>query len=356
MQLNSRKIVDLSEVYGLDEDLIGKKAYEIGLLWKLGIPLSSGFVVTTEFFKEFLRQTRIDNEIEKIQAINHPALSDSVEKLFYPIKKQIMQKHMPQELTTQLHKFYRELSGTFNEKPLDIYSSSFDNKSISFSDIKGDANLILKIKTIWSSSFTKPVAVVIQEYISSGVNGRIITDNPTIDKKLTKDQANKLIDYCKIIRKHFYFPYEIEYAIRRDKLFVVKISPFTDNVSKTAQHIVSNKIHRQKILTKGISINPGIVTGPVKVLRNTYKNAVVKKGEIAVMPKLDASLFGKIKNAKAVIVNSISTTSLDKALCRKSIHVPTVICAKNATEVFRNGNVVTVNGMTGEIYSGGLIY
>ena len=63
-----------------------------------------------------------------------------------------------------------------------------------------------------------------------------------------------------------------------------------------------------------------------------------------------------MKSAKAVVIDSILPNSLSKALFRRDFQIPTVEGVKNATKLFQNGNVITVNGVSGEIYSGGLVY
>ncbi|MDP2585246.1 MAG: PEP-utilizing enzyme, partial [Candidatus Levybacteria bacterium] len=217
------------------------------------------------------------------------------------------------------------------------------------------ANLILKIKTIWSMFLTDPVAIVVQENIKFDTKGKVFTDNPSLDKKLTKQQMNKLIDYCSTIRKHFYFPYEIEYAVSNDIIFITKVNPFTGIVEDPIKPEVQKK-SKQKVLLKGIPINPGIVTGRVKILHNKYGVIDIKKEDIVVLSRLDPSIFERMKNAKAVIIDSISPNSLNKTLYRKNFQIPTIEGTGNATKMFRNGNVVTVNGTSGEIYSGGLVY
>lgn len=348
MQTNSHYIADFSQIYKMDDDSVGKKARELGILWKLDIPLPKGFVITDKFFKEFLFLTEIDREIKEAKAISHPALSNSVKNLFHDIRKQIMRGHIPERLAVELHKSYRKLSGTFREKPIDMFSSTLNNKTIVFLNVKGDANFILKIKKIWSMSLGEPVSIIVQENISSEIKGKIFTDNQIADKRLTNAQMNKLADYCKIIQKYFYFPKEIEYAVKKGKIFISKINPFTGYASKSSG---------RKILIKGMSVNPGIVTGPVKILNDKRGVIEARRGEIAIIPDFDLSLFKRIKNAKAIVVDSASARYLNKALYRKSFsNPPTVIGIKNAVKVFRNGNVVTVNGISGEIYSGGLLY
>jgi len=348
-------IIDFSEISKADEDLVGKKAHELGIISKLGIPLPEGFVITTEFFKEFLRLTGIDKEIKKVQALNHPAISDSIKKLFHPIQKQVMHQHILQTLTVELHKFYRKLSGIFKDQSLNVFSSSYNNKSIIFSGVLGDANLILKIKTIWSMSLEEPVAIAVQKNIKSGIKGKIFTQNPTTDKKLTEKQMNKLIDYCNIIQKHFYFPKVLDYIIVKDKIYITAIKPFTGRVEELPKPVVENR-KSQKVLIKGISINHGIATGRVKILLSQHNGIEVKKGEVIVLPNLDSSMLKEIVNAKAVVIDPILPNSLEKALYRKTFKIPTIEGVKNATRMLQDGSVVTVNGYSGEIYSGGLVY
>lgn len=354
MGLISRYIIDFAHVYKEDEDLVGKKAHELGILRKLSVLLPDGFIITSEFFKEYLRVTGIDREISKVQAQDHPAIADTIKKLFHPVQEQIINKHIPPVLSVQLHKFYRKLSGIFNEASMNIFSSSSNNKSITFSDVKGDTNLILKIKTIWSMTLEKPVAIVVQKNMQSKIKGKILTNNPIINKKLTEAQMNKLLDYCKIIQKHFYFPKEIEYMIKNGKIFVTKINPFTGTVSKVFEPKTQNIA--KNVLVKGHTVNPGIVTGPVKILHNRHNDIDIKKGDIVVLPNLSPSLFKKMKNAKAIIIDSIFSNALDKTLYREAFKIPTIEGVSNAAKIFKNGKVVTVNGISGEIYSGGLIY
>jgi len=354
MGLTSSYVIDVSDIHKSDEDLVGKNAYDLGMLWKLGVPLPNGFVVTMQFHDDFFKKSDINNEIKKLKALNHPSLSNSVEELFEPARIKIMHTHIPQSLVFDLHKFYKRLSGKFKETSVNIFSSSKTDKSIFFLNIKGDANIVLKIKTIWSSFMDNPTAIIILKNIKSEMHGKIFTNQPIVDKNLSEEQINKLIKYCKIIQDYFYFPKEIEYVINKGKIYIIKINPFTGIVNESFKQTLNHK--KQKILAKGISLNSGIATGPVRVLCNDYGSIEIRKGEIAVLSKLKTSSFKSVKNAKAIIVDSVLPNSLAKTLYRKGFQVPIVEGVKNATRILQNGNIITVNGMNGEIYSGGLIY
>lgn len=352
MGLNSHHIIDFVSIDKVDLDLVGKKAYELGQLKSLGIPIPDGFVITASFFKKFFDLSGLSAKIAHVQSLNHPAIKESVAKLFIPIKKEIMHTAIPQDLAREIYKSYKKISGVFKEQSLNIFTSSLNNKFTVFSDIKGDANLILKIKIILADHLEKPVPVVVQKNIKSKVKGKMLTDDLSISKKnlLTKEQINKLIYYSQKIQKHFYFPQEINYAIEKEKIYItlVKTPIIREVLESKPQH---KKL--KKILAKGICINPGIVTGPAHVI-NDQDFTQLKSGEIAVIPELTAKIDLKIKKAKAVVLDAVPRGQ-DVMYYRKDIRMPTVIGVKNATKILSNGNVITVNGINGEIYQGGLV-
>lgn len=328
-------MLPFSKIYKEDLDVVGKKAVELAQLQRLGIPIPDGFVISTNFFKKFLDQTGISEKIKDAQKLNHPAIAGSIEKLFDPIKKQIMRTHIPESLTLELHKFYKKHAGLFKDKSLNIFSSSpKDIKSIIFKNVKGDANFVLKIKEIWASTILNPVAIIVQKNINSKVKGSTDTNNP----------AKELEQISKKIQKYFYFHKVIDYVIENNKIYITAIKPFTG--------VISQNKKKQNVLIKGIPINPGIVTGPVKILSSNHFQ--IKNGEIIVIPKLNKSLFWKVKKAKALVADKILLSSYEQMIFRRSIKIP-MVNAGNATKILQNGNIITVNGTSGEIYKGGLI-
>lgn len=332
-----------SKIYKEDLDIVGKKALELAELVRLGIPIPDGFVITTDFFNKFLNQTGITHKINEIKKLDHPSIRDSVVKLFEPVKEEIMHTHIPNNLVSELHNFYKKLVGPFNDNSLNLFtSSSSNNKSLMYENIKGDANFLIKIKEIWASNLHNPVAIIVQRNVKSKTKGTITTNNPP---KGFENIAQK-------IQKYFYFPKVLEYVIEKNKIYITTILPFTGKVEELVKQI-NKKI--RKVLIKGNSINPGIVTGYVKVLRKNHDSIKTLSDKIIVLPRLDISIYLKLKKAKAIVVEDVLRNSYDKMVYRKNIKIPTIEGIKNATGLLQNGNVITVNGISGEIYKGGLV-
>ncbi|MBI4096667.1 MAG: hypothetical protein HY425_03025 [Candidatus Levybacteria bacterium] len=303
MGTNSRHIINFSQLYKYDLDEVGKKAHQIGILEHLGVSIPEGFAI-------------------------------------------LCSADLSVSLIKEIHRAYKRLSGLFSEASVNIFTSDRSNKFVIFFDVKGDANLIHKIQTVWTSKTKKPIAIVVQKNIKSKIGGKFVT-NDYINNNRNAQFAN----FAKKIQNYFYFPQEVDYKVYKGKIYVTAIRPLTKISEKkpTAQ----NRRER-KILAKGTSLNPGIITGSVRILRNQdyYQ---VKNNEIAVIPQLNKLLYSKISKAKAVIVDSELASSYDKMIYRKNIKTPTIMGAKNATHILQNGNIITINGSTGEIYSGGLM-
>ena len=228
MRTNSHRIIDFSRVDKVDLDLTGKKAYILGELKYLNIPIPDGFIITNLFFDEFLQRTGILQEIVNIKNSIHPALYECLPKLFEPIQKKIMRTYVPQHLAIELYSFYRKLTGVFKEPAVNIYSCVKKGKSIAFCDTKGDANLVIKIKKLLAYYLDKPFSVIVQKAVKSKNKKSIITNDPALSDP-------NLLKLAKKIQNHFYFPYEIEYFIEKGKIFVTEIKPFTGIVRKLAK-------------------------------------------------------------------------------------------------------------------------
>lgn len=356
MRYNSHHIIDFSEIDNIDSDLMGKNAYLLGELKYLRIPIPDGFVIMPFLFKKFLEKTGILEDIKKIQKLSHPSIESSMTKLFFPIQDKILHTHLPKDLAFELHEYYRKLSDPFKESTLNIFTSPMKGRVLRFSSVKGDANFLLKIKEIWALQFQTPTSIVVQKNIQSKVKGKFST-NESIENKqnsLNSSQISKLAGFAKKIQKHLYFPQEVEFVIEKNKIYITSVKPLTITMPQPMKPVAqARKIN--KLLSKGIPLNPGIATGLVRILRNQdyYQ---VKKDEIAVVPQLNKILLSKIFKAKAIIVDSKLSSEYDKMNYRKNIKVPTVMGVKDAIKIFQNRSVVTVNGINGEIYSGGLIY
>lgn len=113
------------------------------------------------------------------------------------------------------------------------------------------------------------------------------------------------------------------------------------------------KVHTiGKILLKGTGIGKETVYG--KVCIGSSKEELMdkfKEGHILVSKYTDKDLVEFMEKAKAVIVENGGLTS-HAAIVGLNLGIPTIVGAKNATSILKDGDVITADAVTGLVYKG----
>lgn len=118
----------------------------------------------------------------------------------------------------------------------------------------------------------------------------------------------------------------------------------TTNLIKV--HIVGN------IAAKGIGVGQHAVTGKVAVIRDLDKDASkVEDGDILVVVSTDKDVVPLMKKASAFIVEEGGITS-HAAIVGIALGKPVIVGVKNAMDLFRDGQTVTMDTVRGVIYKG----
>jgi pyruvate,water dikinase len=103
-----------------------------------------------------------------------------------------------------------------------------------------------------------------------------------------------------------------------------------------------NKLHGQPV-------SPGRFSGKVRVINSISKNTKLAKNEILVTRSIDPGQTHAFLLAGALILEVGGILSHGAILARE-FNIPTVAAVKNATQIFKNGQKIIVNGSRGEIY------
>ena len=197
-----------------------------------------------------------------------------------------------------------------------------------------------------------------QEKLLTMKNGKteeIMVPGKLVDKvKLTDDDIITLAKIGQKLQEHYYFPQDTEWAKEKDKLYIVQTRPIT-TIEKTAkvardEKVLDNSTSIAPIL-KGIPASPGIGSGIVKILKSPKEIDRIEKGDVLVAPMTSPDYVPAMKKASAIITNEGGMTS-HAAIVSREMGTPCVVGAKDATKILKDGQIVTVNGKTGEIYPG----
>ena len=202
---------------------------------------------------------------------------------------------------------------------------------------------------------TKEIASQEKMMVKSGLSNKIKKVSLFTKKKqkITDDQIEDLFKLGQKLEKHYYFPQDVEWSIYGRDIYIVQTRPITtisDGKSKKPEKEIT---HDEQIL-KGDGASPGIATGHVRILHSASEIGKLLPGEVLVTKQTNPDFVPAMKKACAIITDSGGRTS-HAAIVSRELGIPAVVGSDHATTLLKDGNVVTVNGLTGQVFKGGVV-
>jgi len=105
------------------------------------------------------------------------------------------------------------------------------------------------------------------------------------------------------------------------------------------------------ILGQGIGLGQGSVSGRARVARSSIDVSNFSAGDILVAPRTDADFVEAIRKAGGIITEEESLTS-HAAVIGLRLGVPVIVGVKKATEIIKDGAILTLDMHRGLVYSG----
>ncbi len=208
-------------------------------------------------------------------------------------------------------------------------------------------------------------------------DGNKTTKNVPVDAKdrkrfaLSDDKILELARWACIIEDYYsekkgrYTPMDMEWALDgiSNELFIVQARPETVMSQKNWNIIEKYEIPEDvkksaKILIKGLSVGDKIGKGRVQIIKDVHHINDFHAGNVLVTEMTDPDWEPIMKIASAIITNKGGRTC-HAAIVSRELGVPCVVGTKNATEVLRQDENVTVSCAEGEegiVYEGLLDY
>lgn len=106
-------------------------------------------------------------------------------------------------------------------------------------------------------------------------------------------------------------------------------------------------------ISRGIPASPGLISAPARVIKEEKQFSQLKNGEIVVASFASAKLLPVIKKASGLVTETGGITS-HAAIVARETGCPAIVSAKLVTNRIKTGEVITLNGETGEVFKGGL--
>lgn len=182
-------------------DRVGGKGASLAKLAAAGLPVPSGFLVTTAAYRRFVEQNGLQDQVARL-AESAGDSPEGLEQASAAIRQLFADAPMPVDVAAALSAAYAALG----EEPLpvavrssataeDLPSLSFAGQQETYLNIRGEAALIDAVRRCWASLWTSraigyrnqmgirhttvAMGVVVQLMVPSEVSGVLFTANPT---------------------------------------------------------------------------------------------------------------------------------------------------------------------------------
>ena len=198
-------------------------------------------------------------------------------------------------------------------------------------------------------------------FTEHGEEGRVKTVDVPLEARnrysLTDDDVIELAQYALLIEEHYQRPMDIEWG--KDgidgKIYILQARPETVRSQAGNQVELKYQLKGQStVLTHGRAIGQKIGAGPVRVIHDPSEMDRVQPGDVLVADMTDPNWEPVMKRAAAIVTNRGGRTC-HAAIIARELGVPAVVGCGDATDVLKDGAMVTVScaeGDEGKIYAG----
>jgi pyruvate,water dikinase len=183
---------------------------------------------------------------------------------------------------------------------------------------------------------------------AGGADARVALDqgSEASGSVLSVAEVVELSELGQRVEEHYRSPQDVEWAIGADGIHLVQARPITTLPSEPRP--TADTTDEGELLVSGLAASPGVVSGPVRILRTPADGAALEDGEILVAPMTSPDWMPIIRRAGALVTESGGVTC-HAAIVSRELGVPCIVGAGGATDLLSDGMQVTVDAVRGTV-------
>ncbi len=212
---------------------------------------------------------------------------------------------------------------------------------------------------------SKLIKMVFSDATQAGKSTNTVDVDPADSDRysISNEDILELARYAMTIEAHYGCPMDIEWGKNGvdDKLYILQARPETVKSQEAANNVTESfKIdkHSSKPLVVGRAVTQKIGVGPVRIVLDPADMHLVQPGDVLVADMTDPNWEPVMKRASALVTNRGGRTC-HAAIIARELGIPAIVGSVNATDILREGEIVTVScaeGESGFVYHGALGY
>ena len=210
---------------------------------------------------------------------------------------------------------------------------------------------------------SKLIKMVFSDATQAGKSTSTVDVDPAQSDVYSLSDADilELGNYAITIENHYGCPMDIEWGKNGldGKLYILQARPETVKSQESLKNVTeSYKLQKHSAipLVVGRAVTQKVGVGPVRIVLDPSQMHEVQPGDVLVADMTDPNWEPVMKRAAALVTNRGGRTC-HAAIIARELGIPAIVGSVNATDLLREGEIVTVScaeGETGFVYHGAL--
>jgi len=211
------------------------------------------------------------------------------------------------------------------------------------------------------------------QLVRDGSGARVTEQVAAADTARLAIDLDTVVDLARLglrVEQHYGSPQDVEWALADGQMWLVQSRPITTlGDTPAADHEAGLETGGEaghdadptaggasrgvapRAIVSGLASSPGVVVGRVRILASAADGANLLDGEVLVATMTSPDWVPSLRRAGALVTDGGGMTC-HAAIVSRELGIPGVVGTRNATSVLHDGDLVTVDGATGSIYSG----
>lgn len=153
-----KTVVWFNEITKKDIDMVGGKGANLGEMTNAGIPVPPGFVVTSQAYFDFLKQTKLTAKIRKLLKPIDVNENKQLQQIAADIRQLISGATMPAAIAEDIRQAYIEMDRGLvavrsSATAEDLPEASFAGQQRTFLNVQGEEEVVTAVQECWASLF-----------------------------------------------------------------------------------------------------------------------------------------------------------------------------------------------------------
>ena len=210
---------------------------------------------------------------------------------------------------------------------------------------------------------SKLIKMVFSDATQAGKSTNTVDVDPAESDVYSLSDADilELGTYAITIENHYGCPMDIEWGKNGldGKLYILQARPETVKSQESLKNVTESyklQKHSAVPLVVGRAVTQKVGVGPVRIVLDPSQMHEVQPGDVLVADMTDPNWEPVMKRASALVTNRGGRTC-HAAIIARELGIPAIVGSVNATDLLREGEIVTVScaeGETGFVYHGAL--